>query len=259
MTEAKAGGLYAALAKFQAALPKVGKEGEGQYGKYARLEDVSHAALPLLGELGLSFIARPTLHPETGHLVLAYSLVHTSGEREDGFYPLVANGTPQQIGGAITYARRYALCAVTGLAPDGDDDDGHSAQQAAEQDWRSAPPVQPRQRFAHTDAEHERLVPGQSAEDRSNGKKAERVKGKAPDDEWTTQAETDPKWYAEVEAEIRKFTTDEYGEVLRRRVVEKVEAEGCTKEDGEKLRTLIRARRQALAVEVAEPEPAEAS
>jgi hypothetical protein len=33
---------------------------------------------------------------------------------------------PQGIGSALTYARRYALCAMVGIAPD-DDDDGEAA------------------------------------------------------------------------------------------------------------------------------------
>lgn len=122
---------------------------------------------------------------------------------------------------------------------------------------RVAEQEEPRQRFAHTDAEHERLVPGQSTEDRANGKKAERIKGQqAPDDEWTTTPPPiDPEWYHEIESEIQKFTSDDYGRVLWRRVNEKVEAGGCSKQDGEKLQTLIRARHRALAVE---REPAEA-
>jgi ERF superfamily len=261
VTEAKTG-LYAALARFQADLPEVTKgktakvtpEGKKPWSyKYADLAHIHKEALTKLGKHDLAFLSKPTLID--GEFVLAYSLVHASGEREDGVYPL-GRGTPQQLGSLITYARRYAFCAITGIAPEGEDDDAQAAQQT--DDWRSHAPVQPRQRFAHTDAEHERLVPGQNTEDR-NGKKAERIKGKAPDDEFTTPAETDQKWHSEIEAEIKNLTTDEYGEVLRRRVVEKVQALGCTSEDGEKLRTLIRARRQALKVE-REPaqEPADA-
>jgi hypothetical protein len=121
------GQLFQALAKLQAELPKIGKGGTAQYGKYADLADVSKEVLPRLGSLGLAFTAKPTM--ADGSFVLAYSLVHVSGEREDGFYPLPSNGTSQQLGSAITYARRYALCAVTGVAPD-EDDDGAAAQDA---------------------------------------------------------------------------------------------------------------------------------
>ena len=99
--------LFEALACFQANLPKIAK-GEtaqvptkqgGSYSyKYADLTDISEVAMPRLGALGLAFIARPTTR-EDGKFGLAYSLVHVSGQREDGFYELSTHGmTPQQIG-----------------------------------------------------------------------------------------------------------------------------------------------------------------
>lgn len=130
--------LAAALAAFQADLPVIDKgetatvetKGGGSYSyTYADLADISHQVMPLLAEHGLSFTATPT-HDEGGRFVLAYSLLHTSGESRDGAFPL-PNATPQQVGSAITYARRYCLCAVTGVAPADEDDDGRAAQQAS--------------------------------------------------------------------------------------------------------------------------------
>lgn len=122
--------LPAALALVQSKLPTIAKHqtatvksDKGSYTyDYADLADVSEAILPLLGDAGLSWICRPTLTPE-GKFVLAYKLLHTSGDAEEGQYPLPASGTPQAMGAAISYARRYALCAVTGVAPKGDDND----------------------------------------------------------------------------------------------------------------------------------------
>ena len=131
--------LAAALAELQSKLPRIGKDkkakvrtktGADYTYDYANLATVSREILPLLGESGLSFTARPTLR-EDGKFVLAYSLLHVSGEREDGVYPLPSGGTPQEIGSAITYARRYCLCAVTGAAPDDDDDDAQAAETGA--------------------------------------------------------------------------------------------------------------------------------
>lgn len=148
--------LFEALARFQMDLPKIAK-GEtanvptkqgGSYSyKYADLTDVSAAVLPKLGALGVAFLARPTTQ-EGGKFGLAYSLVHVSGDREDGFYELNIHGmTPQQVGGMITYARRYCLCAATGIAPGGDDDDAQAAnqfaahRQSAADVWESAAPA----------------------------------------------------------------------------------------------------------------------
>ena len=138
MTAAAPASLAEALARLQGQLPRVAKEhtakvetktgGNYKYA-YADLTDVSSALLPVMAALGLSFIATPTL--ADGRFVLAYELAHVSGQQYSGQYPLPDPDRlgPQDLGKAITYARRYALCAVTGLAPGGDDDDGREAQQ----------------------------------------------------------------------------------------------------------------------------------
>jgi hypothetical protein len=168
-----------ALAAFQSDLPKVGKgqtakvptKSGGSYSySYADLADITEVALPLLTKHGLSFSARPTLMPDG--FVLAYSLLHTGGHVEGGLYPLPdpeRNG-PQAIGSAITYARRYALCAVTGIAPEDEDDDAASAVAATSgpsngQKWGG----QKRQQREFADP---------------NGKKAERSSGTPEDDEF---------------------------------------------------------------------------
>lgn len=145
--------LAAALAAVQADLPSIVKgetatvptKSGGQYKySYADLADVSQVILPLLGKHGLSWITRPTL--TDGRFVLAYELLHTSGESRTGEYPLPDRGTPQEIGSAITYARRYALCAVTGVAPAADDDDGAAATQRAQRErFEDARPARPTQ------------------------------------------------------------------------------------------------------------------
>jgi len=127
-------GYAKALAAFQEALPNVSKGHKATAGTYsytyADLTDVSAAVVPLLAKQGLAWSAKPTL-TDAG-FVLAYSLRHTDGHVESGEYPLPdPTKTPaQQLGSAITYARRYALTAITGVAPGGDDDDGAKAQEA---------------------------------------------------------------------------------------------------------------------------------
>jgi hypothetical protein len=123
--------LSEALGRLQAQLPRVAKEhrasvtsqrtGKTHGYDYADLTDVSEAILPLMAALGLAFVCCPTLAND--RFVLSYQLMHVSGDVVLGAYPLPSSGTSQEIGSAITYARRYALCAVTGLAPGGDDDD----------------------------------------------------------------------------------------------------------------------------------------
>lgn len=125
--------LNAAVVKLQGMLPRVAKGANGQVPgkkdyKYADLADVSESILPLLSKCGLAFTAMPDV--DNGLFGLRYALRHESGEEDGGFYLLPdPRGTaPQQVGSAITYARRYSLCAATGVAPDGDDDDAGAAQ-----------------------------------------------------------------------------------------------------------------------------------
>lgn len=117
------GRLAAALAAVQEKLPHIAKDQEADTGtykySYADLATVSQAVLPLLGANGLAFTSFPTV--VDGKFVLRYQLLHKSGERLGGEYPL-GGGNAQAVGSSITYARRYALCAVTGVAPDDDDD-----------------------------------------------------------------------------------------------------------------------------------------
>lgn len=129
--------LTEALAAFQAELPHIvkgneadvrPKEGRAYKYNYADLTDVSQVVLPLLARQGLAFSAMPTM--SDGMFVLAYALKHEgSDEVIGGLYPLPSTNAPAQaLGSAITYARRYVLCAVTGVAPGGDDDDAAQAQ-----------------------------------------------------------------------------------------------------------------------------------
>lgn len=137
-TKTKHASLAAALAAFQAELPGVSKDSENPHfkSKYADLADMSKAILPALAKQGLAFLSMPTL-TDRG-FVLAYSLLHESGERFDGEYPLNAAGNDQQKGSSITYARRYALGAITGAVAD--DDDGNAASQVRQvqppAEWR---------------------------------------------------------------------------------------------------------------------------
>lgn len=133
--------LAAALAAFQAELPKLTKDqsakvqGETQDGRkinysygYADLSQVTGEVSPVLGKHGLSFTSFPTVH-ESGAFILAYSLLHESGEERTGVWPLPDPNRikAQQLGSAITYARRYAFMAVTNTFPGGEDDDGAQA------------------------------------------------------------------------------------------------------------------------------------
>jgi hypothetical protein len=99
----------------------------GKYSyTYADLASVLGMARPVLAVHGLVLTqAAETTEREA---IVSTTLVHSSGQFVT--WPAVrlpAGGTPQQVGSAITYARRYSVLAALGLATE--DDDGQSAAQ----------------------------------------------------------------------------------------------------------------------------------
>lgn len=69
---------------------------------------------------------QPTRIGEDGHAIVVTTLLHASGQSISGEYPVTASQPgPQGEGSGLTYARRYALMAMVGIAPE--DDDGEAA------------------------------------------------------------------------------------------------------------------------------------
>src|ERR1700730_6460394 len=92
--------------------------------RYADLPAVVDAVKPALNEAGIAFIqsAGPS---DDSKLHLTTRLIHTSGEWIEGTLVMpLPKQDPQGYGSAMTYARRYALAAITGLYQD--DDDGNA-------------------------------------------------------------------------------------------------------------------------------------
>lgn len=123
--------LAEALAAFQVDPPVLTKNRDGQVGnqrtKYADLVQVNKQVLARLNELGVIYTTAPTLLDD-GKFVLQYELKHVpSGDALGGRYPLKLSENPQQMGSAISYARRYVLLALTGVAAEDEDDDGQAA------------------------------------------------------------------------------------------------------------------------------------
>ena len=137
-------GLYEALRAAQATLPEVGKnrtakvKGKSKSGnefeysyKYADITDVLSAVRPHFAKHGLT-ILQPT-RIDGNALQVATRIVHDkTGQFEESIYPVAAIGADHQaLGSALTYARRYALCSMIGLAPDEDVDGQHAAASGA--------------------------------------------------------------------------------------------------------------------------------
>lgn len=92
---------------------------------YATLASVWDACRGPLTKQGISVMQDPFV--EGQKVTLTTLLLHKSGQWFRSVISLNASqATPQGIGSAITYARRYALSAMVGVAPD-DDDDGNAS------------------------------------------------------------------------------------------------------------------------------------
>ena len=117
--------LLAALAKANTELTNPKKDAKadaGQYSyKYATLDSILAHVRPILAAHGLSIVQDVQI---TDHKVAVTTyLMHASGDWLT-FGPLTgpAGSSWQQVGGGITYARRYALTAALGIAADEDTD-----------------------------------------------------------------------------------------------------------------------------------------
>ena len=115
-----------------AELGHVAKDGQGNYGKHATISSVLDAAKPILAKHGLA-VVQTFDDSEPGFVTINTNLIHTSGEQlNGGGLRMPAPNDPQKVGGAISYARRYALMTFLGLAAE--DDDGQSASDAIAQE-----------------------------------------------------------------------------------------------------------------------------
>jgi predicted nuclease with TOPRIM domain len=127
------GALAKALAAAQATMENAKKDRQGQVGqqktRYADLAGVIEAIKESLAKNGLSYVQ--LMHPSDRDEVRVETvLMHESGEWVSGVISIpVTRADAQGYGSALTYARRYSLQAITGIASE--DDDGNAAAAAA--------------------------------------------------------------------------------------------------------------------------------
>lgn len=119
-------GIYQALASAQIAMGPALKDSTNPAfkSKYADLASVMAACLPALNSNGIA-VFQPTADDEHGRYVQTI-LAHESGETLECRVPLIIGKNDMQgYGSAVTYARRYGLMSMAGIAPE--DDDGNAA------------------------------------------------------------------------------------------------------------------------------------
>jgi hypothetical protein len=128
------GAIAAALAKAQAELANpeksltatirspVPREGERTF-RYASLSSGLDIVRKALGQHEIATVQTTAIDNEAGLIRLTTTLAHSSGEWMSSDWPVCAisgTATPHRMGAALTYARRYALFTLVGIA--GEDD-----------------------------------------------------------------------------------------------------------------------------------------
>ena len=100
--------------------------------KYLNLATILKTIKPVFEKHGLAFSQRVTFSNE-GEARQVIGTVETIIFDDKDLmvacsYPFFVTGDPQQVGSAITYARRYSLYGVLGIFPDKDDDGAYAKQ-----------------------------------------------------------------------------------------------------------------------------------
>lgn len=153
-----------ALATFQARCPIIAKTrqidlGSGKGPLFANLEDIMAKIKPLLAECGLSvtFSAGVT---EAGHLT-AKCLIHhgTHVAESEVTLPVPTQmrvNDTQKMGAALSYAKRYALCAALNIVVGDEDTDGEGVHEVIDNEqfavldeWLSKLPASETPKFLH--------------------------------------------------------------------------------------------------------------
>jgi hypothetical protein len=119
--------LAKALSKAQGVMTSAQKDGSNPHfrSSYATLASIFQATRKPLTDNGLCVVQ--TMLPDN---TLVTTLVHESGQWLRSYFKLSpAQNTPQGVGSALTYGRRYSLAAIVGISQD--DDDAEEASQPA--------------------------------------------------------------------------------------------------------------------------------
>lgn len=132
--------ISAALLQIQKDMQPVGKNAENPFFKsdYASLDAIQLNLHPILAKNGITYAQMPELdaittlvvHPASGEYISSSCALNSKEH------------TPQSMGSAITYAKRYALVAMFGVIIK-DDDDGNAAQPKVQQHAQPTPRTTP--------------------------------------------------------------------------------------------------------------------
>lgn len=110
-----------ALSKVQKDLKHAKKDDKGAFGKYADLATVYDAIKAPLASNGFAY-CHEMINTEDGTLYVETHLLHESGGSFKTRLPIINQKRDMQgLGSAITYAKRYGISMIVGLASEEDD------------------------------------------------------------------------------------------------------------------------------------------
>lgn len=174
--------LAAALSKAQAQIRPALKDAVNPHfkSKYADLASVVDAYREPLAMHGLSLSQHPS--SDGAKVIITTLLMHTSGQWLESDLALTAEkATPQSIGSAISYGRRYSAMAITGMAAD--DDDGNDAEGRLPQ--RQASKIAPKPREPEPQAPPLNVYDGSSNMEKALHKALIALKPPVPEKYWS--------------------------------------------------------------------------
>lgn len=155
--------LSAALAKFNREVISVSKDAKNPFfrSEYATLDNILNAVRPMLSDNGLS-----VCQFLTGENEMTCLLTHDSGEWVEGTFKLslptefnketketVTKYDPQAFGSAVTYARRYSLASMLGIATEKDDDAEKAMEMNRQGQYAPPRPVSNEPRYEKTETQ----------------------------------------------------------------------------------------------------------
>lgn len=118
--------ILADLGKAQAEFPTLPKDSNGYNYKYTNLDTVISTLRPILSKFNIGFMQSLTT-TENGRMAITTRLFNSAGEWLEDTTPLPdvslqKGNAAQNVGAAITYMKRYTLCAMLGVSCDEDQD-----------------------------------------------------------------------------------------------------------------------------------------
>lgn len=151
--------LAQALSKAQGQMGSAKKDADNPYfkSKYADLASVVDAIKEPLSKNGLAYSQLPFVDEHGVHVETI--LMHLSGEWVSSKLTMRPVKTdPQGVGSTLTYARRYGLQSMVGIAADDDDDGNLGSGNLGKAPPKPPPKTKPRQ-------DHEQPPPAHEPED----------------------------------------------------------------------------------------------